>query len=67
MPQLYAGEMVMRLTVSYTPYAKYSGEKIGDIITFAQFEEIILLSKTHDNKESGNNYDDYDTMPPLIG
>ena len=25
MPQLYAGEMVMRLTVSYTPYAKYSG------------------------------------------
>ena len=30
--------MVMRLAVTYTPYATSSKEQTGDVITFAQFE-----------------------------
>ena len=39
--------------------------KTGDIITFAQFKEVDLLSKTRDDAESGDEYDDHSTMPPL--
>ena len=39
--------------------------KTGDIIKFAQFEEGDLLSKTRDNGESGDEYDDNSIMPPL--
>ena len=35
----YAEAMAMRPTVTYTPYATSSKEKIVNIITFAQFEE----------------------------
>ena len=42
--QLYAEVMSMRSSVSYEPYAKYSREQTGNIITFAQFEEGSLLS-----------------------
>ena len=33
----YAEVMVMRPTVTYTPYATYSKEQTGNLITFAQF------------------------------
>ena len=56
----------MRPAVTYTPYAKFSKEKTGDIITFAQFEDEGLLSETHDNAESGDRYDDDSIMPPLL-
>ena len=51
--------------VSYKPYAIYSREKTGNIITFAQLEEVnllsqtlSLLSETCDDTESGNKSDD---------
>ena len=37
--------MAMRPDVSYTPYAKSSREKTGNIITFKNFEEGNLLSE----------------------
>ena len=61
MSQKYVEAMAMSPAVLYTPYATYSREKTGDIITFAQFEKGNLLSETHnlwsetrDNTESGN-------------
>ena len=56
----------MSPAVSYTPYATYSREKTNNIITFALFEEVNLLSRNCDNAESGNESDDNSTMPPLI-
>ena len=64
--------MAVRPDVSYTPYAIYSREQTGDIITFTQFEEGDFLSETQNllsenryNTESGNESDDDSTMPPL--
>ena len=48
------------------PYSTSSREQTGDIITFVNFEEANLLSETCDDTESGNEYDDYSTIPPLI-
>ena len=39
----------MRPAVSYIPCAKYSKEQTSDIITFAQFEEGVLLSEIHED------------------
>ena len=71
--QQYTEVMAMRPAVSYTPYATYSREKTGDIITFTQFEEGNLLSETknlwsetRDDTESSNESDDDSTMPPLM-
>ena len=65
--------MVMRLAVSFTPYATSSREQTVNIITFAQFEEGVLLSETQnlssetrDDTEISNKYYDDSTMPPLI-
>ena len=62
----YAEDMVMRTAVSYTPYATSSKEQTGNIITFAQFEEGGILSKTRNYMEIGKQYDDSSTIPPLI-
>ena len=48
--------MAMRLTVTYTPYATYSKEQTGNVITFAQFEEGNLLTETRNDTESGDEY-----------
>ena len=56
----------MHPDVSYTPYDTSSKEQTGDIITFLQFEEGSILSKTRDNAESGVESDDDSIMPPLI-
>ena len=37
--QPYSEAMVMRLAVTYTPYATSSKEQTGDVIMFAHFEE----------------------------
>ena len=64
--QPYAEAMAMRLGVSYIPCATYLRKKIGNIITFAQFEYGDLLSETHDDAERGDKSDDDSIMPPLI-
>ena len=65
--------MAIRMDLSYTPDATSSRWKTGDVITLSQFEEggllsemQYLLAETRDNTESGNEYDDDSTMPPLI-
>ena len=44
--QPYSESMDMRPAVMYTPYGTYSREQTGDIITFAQFQEGNILTKT---------------------
>ena len=46
--------MAMRLTVTYTPYAKSSKEQTGNVITFTQFKEGNLLTETSNDTESGD-------------
>ena len=55
--RLYAEAMVMRLAVTYTPYATSSKEQTGDVITFAHFEEGNLISETRNDTESGDESD----------
>ena len=45
----YAEAMAMRQTVTYTPYATSSKEQTGDLITFAQFEEVNVLTETRND------------------
>ena len=40
--------------------------RTGDIITFTQFEEGNILSKTRNDAESGDKYYDDSIMPPLL-
>ena len=47
--------MAMRPDVSYTPSAKFLREQTGDIITFKQFEEGIILTKTRKTKKAVTN------------
>ena len=47
----------MRPEVTYTPCATSSREQTGDIITFAEFEEGNILTKTRNNAESGDGSD----------
>ena len=58
--------MYMRLSVTYTPYATSSKEQTVDIITFAQFEEVNLLSETRNDAEISDECDDNLVMPQLI-
>ena len=41
--------MVMRLTVTYTPYDTSSKEQTGGVIMFAQFEEGNILTKNRND------------------
>ena len=58
--------MEMRPAVKYTPCATSSREQTDDIIMFAQFEEGNILTKTHNNEESGEESYDDSIMPPLL-
>ena len=51
----YSEAMAMRPEVTYTPYVTSSKEQTGDVITFAQFEEGIILMETRKDVESGEN------------
>ena len=42
----YSEAMVMRLAVTYTPYATSLKEQTGNVITFTQFEEGNVLTET---------------------
>ena len=50
----YSEAMAMHLEVIYTPYATSSREQTGDVITFTQFEEGNILTKTHNDAETGD-------------
>ena len=54
--------MAMRPAVTYTPYAAYSKEQTGDVITFPQFEEGDLLNETRNNTESDDASDSKSIM-----
>ena len=56
----------MRAAVTYTPCATSSREKTGDIITFTQFEEGNILTKTRNDAEIGDESDDNSILPPLL-
>ena len=58
--------MAIRLAVTYTPCATSLREQTGNIITFAQFEERNILTKTCNNAESGDKYNDNSIMAPLL-
>ena len=62
-PQPYLESMPMRPAVMYTPCDTSLRVQTGKIITFAQFGEGNVLTKTHSDAESGY----YDSiMPPLM-
>ena len=58
----YSEAMVMRLTVTYTPYATSSKEQTGGVITFAQFEEGNILTETRNNAEISDKSDSESLM-----
>ena len=58
--------MMMRPDVTYRPCATSSREQTVDIITFAQFEEGNILTKTRNDAESGDKFDENSIIPPLI-
>ena len=60
--QPYSEEMAMRPEVTYTPCATSSREQTGNIITFAQFEEGNILTKTLNDAESGEKSDNESIM-----
>ena len=58
--------MSMRPEMTYTPYATSSREQTGNIITFTQFEEGNIWTKTLNDAESGDESYDDSIMPPLL-
>ena len=52
----------MRPEVMYNPYATSSREQTGDVITFAQFEQGYILTKTRNDAESGDESDNESIM-----
>ena len=54
--QPYSEAMAVLLSVTYTPFATTSREQTGNIITFTQFEEENILTKTRNDAESGDDY-----------
>ena len=58
--------MDMHPSVTYIPYYTSLREKTGNIITFTQFEDGNILTKTRNDAESGEESDDNSIMPPLL-
>ena len=58
----YSEAMAMRLAVTYNSYVTYSKEKTGNVITFAQFEEGDLFTKTCSDAESCDKSDSESLM-----
>ena len=61
--QPYSGSTTVRPAVTYTPCSMSSREQTGNIITFTHFKYGIILTKTRNDAESG---DDDSIMPPLL-
>ena len=62
MSRPYSEAMALHTAVTYTPYATSSKEQTGDVITFAQFEEGNILTKTRNDAESGDKSDNESIM-----
>ena len=60
--QPYSEAMLMRPEVMYTPCATSSTEQTGNKITFTQFEEGNIRTKTRNNAESGDESDNGSIM-----
>ena len=58
----YEEAMVMRPTVTYTPYATSSKEQTGNVIMFTQFEEGNLINETRNDTESDDESDSESIM-----
>ena len=58
----YSEAIVMRLAVTYTPYAASSREQTGNVITFTNFEEGKILTETRNDAESSDEYDNESNM-----
>ena len=58
----YSEAMVMRLVVTYTPYATSSKEQTGDVIKFTYFEEGNILTETRNDVESCDESDNKSIM-----
>ena len=56
----------MRTDVAYTPCSTSLREQTGDIIMFAQFEEVNISTKTRNDAESSDKSNDDSIMPPLL-
>ena len=52
--------------VTYTPCDTSSRGETGDIIMFAQFEEVNIITKTFNDSERGDKSDDDSIIPPLL-
>ena len=61
--QHYSEAMTIHPAVTYTPCATSLREQTGDIITFTQFEEGGIWTKTRNYADSD---DDDSIMPPLL-
>ena len=61
--QPYSEAIAMSLYVTYTPCATSSREQTGDTITFTQFEDGNILTKNHNDAETG---DDNSIVPSLL-
>ena len=58
----YSEAMEMLPEVTYTLYATSLKEQTGDVITFAQFEEGNIITKTRNDAESGDEYNNKSIM-----
>ena len=58
--------MAICTEVTYTPFATSSREQTGNIITFTQFEEGNILTKTRNDAESGEEPNNESIMPPIL-
>ena len=58
--------IAMHPEVTYIPYATYSKEQTGDIITLTQFEDSGLLYETRNDAESGDKSYENSIMPPIL-
>ena len=58
----YSEATEMRPAVTYTPYATSLREQTDNIITFTQFEEGNISTKTCNDAESGDEYDNESIM-----
>ena len=63
---LLARDTAKRPALMYIPCATSPREKIGNIITFTQFEEGNIRTKTCNEAENGDKSNEYPIIPQLL-
>ena len=66
MSQPYSEAMVMRTAVMYIPCAASSREQTGDIITFTQFEEGNIWTRTRNDAERSDESNNESIIPQIL-